>query len=80
LRCPSWGYLERYDKPLEFYKASVFRINNKQNTGGDGQTQFGRAMNELTSRYGPHTVKELRLSGISTPEAANAFAEEFMAD
>jgi transposase len=41
--------LERYGKPLAFYsdKASVFRINNKQATGGDGQTQFGRAMNEL---------------------------------
>lgn len=25
----------------------IFRINNKQATGGDGQTQFGRAMNEL---------------------------------
>ncbi len=43
------GYLERYGKPLAFYsdKASVFRINNRQATGGDGQTQFGRAMNEL---------------------------------
>lgn len=42
------GYLERYGKPLAFYsdKASVFRIN-KQAIGGDGQTQFGRAMNEL---------------------------------
>lgn len=43
------GYLERYGKPLAFYsdKASVFRINNRQATGEDGQTQFGRAMNEL---------------------------------
>lgn len=43
------GYLERYGKPLAFYsdKACVFRINNKQATSGDGQTQFGRAMNEL---------------------------------
>lgn len=42
-------YLERYGKPLAFYsdKASVFRINNKQAIGGDGRTQFGRAMNEL---------------------------------
>lgn len=39
------GYLERYGKPLAFFsdKASVFRINNKQAIGGDGQTQFGRA-------------------------------------
>ena len=28
-------------------KASVFRINNKNATGGDGYTQFGRAMHEL---------------------------------
>ena len=43
------GYLERYGKPLAFYsdKASVFRSNNKQANGGDGQTQFDRAMNEL---------------------------------
>jgi hypothetical protein len=43
------GYLEQHGKPLAFYsyKASVFRINNKNATGGDGQTQFGRAMNEL---------------------------------
>lgn len=35
------GYLERYGKPLAFYsgKASVFRLNNKQATGGGGQTQ-----------------------------------------
>ncbi len=97
----SWGYLERYSKPLAFYsdKASVFRINNKQATGGDGQTQFGRAMNELniisicantSSAKGrverahltlqDRLVKELRLRGISSPVAANAFAEEFMAD
>ena len=95
------GYLERYGKPLAFYsdKASVFRINNKQATGGDGQTQFGRAMNELnitgicantSSAKGrverahltlqDRLVKELRLRGISTPEAANAFADEFMED
>lgn len=43
------GYLEQHGKPLAFYsdKASVFRINNKNAVGGDGQTQFGRAMNEL---------------------------------
>lgn len=56
--------------------ASVFRINNKQVNGGDGQTQFDRAMNEITSRY----RTAVRFRGISTPEAANAFAEEFMAD
>lgn len=43
------GYLELHGKPLAFYsdKASIFRINNKNAAGGDGQTQFGRAMNEL---------------------------------
>lgn len=44
-------YLEQHGQPLAFYsdKASVFRINNSQATGGDGLTQFGRAMNEQTS-------------------------------
>lgn len=44
--CP---YLERHGKPLAFYsdKASVFRSNHKAPQGGDGYTQFGRAMYEL---------------------------------
>ncbi|EGQ1172412.1 ISNCY family transposase [Salmonella enterica] len=43
------GYLEKHGKPLALYsdRASVFRINNKNATGGDGHTQFGRAMHEL---------------------------------
>ncbi|MCX9043511.1 ISNCY family transposase, partial [Citrobacter portucalensis] len=43
------GYLEKHGKPLALYsdKASVFRINNKHATNGDGYTQFGRAMYEL---------------------------------
>lgn len=43
------GYIEKHGKPLALYsdKASVFRINNKNATGGDGDTQFGRAMHEL---------------------------------
>ena len=42
-------YLKRYGKPLAFYsdKASVFRTNLKSATGGDGHTQFGRALYEL---------------------------------
>ena len=38
------GYLERYGRPLAFYsdKASIFRINNKQATVGDDQTQFSQ--------------------------------------
>ena len=42
-------YLKRYGKPLAFYsdKASVFRSNLKSATGGDGHTQFGRALYEL---------------------------------
>jgi transposase len=93
------GYLEKHGKPLALYsdKASVFRVNNTNATGGDGYTQFGRAMNELniqticantSSAKGrverahltlqDRLVKELRLRGISSLEAANAFAEEFM--
>jgi hypothetical protein len=42
-------YIERYGKPLAFYsdKASIFRVNLKSATGGDGHTQFGRALYEL---------------------------------
>jgi hypothetical protein len=43
------GYLERYGKPQAFYsdKATVFRSANPRANGGDGHTQFGRAMYEL---------------------------------
>ena len=43
------AYLERHGKPMAFYsdKASVFRINKKDIRGGDGHTQFGRALYEL---------------------------------
>jgi hypothetical protein len=42
-------YLEHYGKPLAFYsdKASIFRVNLKTAIGGDGHTQFGRALYEL---------------------------------
>jgi hypothetical protein len=43
------AYLERYGKPVAFYsdKASTFRVNAKEPRGGDGATQFARAMEEL---------------------------------
>jgi hypothetical protein len=42
-------YLERHGKPQAFYsdRHSVFRVNQKHATGGDGHTQFGRALYEL---------------------------------
>lgn len=95
------GYLEKHGKPLALYsdKASVFRINNKNATGGDGYTQFGRAMHELniqticantSSAKGrverahltlqDRLVKEFRLRSISSVDAANDYADEFVAD
>src|SRR3954454_2679744 len=43
------AYLERYGKPLAFYsdKHAVFRVNGKGAVGGDGMTQFGRALHQL---------------------------------
>jgi hypothetical protein len=42
-------YIDQHGKPLAFYsdKASIFRINKASATGGDGHTQFGRALFEL---------------------------------
>jgi hypothetical protein len=94
-------YLQRYGKPLAFYsdKASIFRVNLKSATGGDGHTQFGRALYELNidgicantpaakgrverahQTLQDRLVKELRLRGISTIDAANAFMPTFLAD
>ena len=42
-------YLERYGKPIAFYsdKHGVFRVNKADSVGGDGMTQFGRALHAL---------------------------------
>lgn len=43
------AYIELHGKPQAFYsdKYSVFRVNQKEATSGDGHTQFGRALFEL---------------------------------
>jgi hypothetical protein len=42
-------YIEKHGKPVAFYsdKHSVFRTNKTGELGGDGVTQFGRALTEL---------------------------------
>jgi hypothetical protein len=93
------SYLQHHGKPVAFYsdKHSIFRVSREDAAGGDGMTQFGRALSELnieilcanTSQAkgrverAHHTlqdrlVKELRLAGISTIEAANAFLPAFV--
>ncbi len=95
------GYLLEHGRPVAFYsdKAAVFRVNAKEPRGGDGTTQFARAMGQLNidvlCANSPQAkgrveranltlqdrlVKELRLKNISSPEAANAFAPQFIAD
>jgi hypothetical protein len=95
------GYLEQHGRPVAFYsdKAGVFRVNAKQPKGGDGETQFARAMAELNidilcanspqakgrverahQTLQDRLVKELRLRGISSVEAANEFAPQFVDD
>ena len=94
------AYLEAHGKPVAFYsdKHSIFRVNSKDAAGGDGVTQFGRALSELNidiicanspqakgrveRAFGTlqdRLVKELRLAGISTIEAANAWLPGFIA-
>src|SRR3982751_6105607 len=95
------AYLERHGKPVAFYsdEHSVFRVNRKDAAGGDGMTQFGRALDQLNieiiwanapqakgrveranGTLQDRLVKEMRLSGISTIEAGNAFLPAFMED
>lgn len=92
-------YLARHGKPAAFYsdKHAIFRVNKVGAVGGDGMTQFGRALHDLNidilcanssqakgrveranQTLQDRLVKELRLAGISTITAANAFVPGFI--
>jgi hypothetical protein len=94
------SYLMRHGRPLAFYseKHSIFRVSKAQAQGGQGMTQFGRALSELgieilcanssqakgrvervNRTLQDRLVKELRIEGISTLEAANAYLPAFVA-
>src|SRR5437762_6938884 len=47
------AYLEAHGKPVAFYsdKHGIFRVNSKEAAGGDGVTQFGRALLALNDRH-----------------------------
>src|SRR5258705_11927382 len=93
------AYLERVGTLVAFYsdKHGVFRVNRKDAIGGDGMTQFGRALHTLNidiicanssqakgrveranGTLQDRLVKEMRLSGIDTIAAGNAFLPAFM--
>ncbi|WP_036261773.1 ISNCY family transposase [Methylocapsa aurea] len=43
------AYVEQHGRPIAFYsdKHAIFRVNKRDAAGGDGMTQFGRALHEL---------------------------------
>ena len=86
---------------MAFYsdKHGIFRVNSKDAVGGDGITQFGRALVALNidiicanspqakgrveRAFGTlqdRLVKELRLAGVSSITAANAWLPGFITD
>src|SRR6201982_755829 len=93
------AYLEAHGKPVAFYsdKHGIFRVNSKDAAGGDGVTQFGRALlalnidiicanspqakGRIERAFGTlqdRMVKELRLAGVSSIAAANAWLPGFI--
>src|SRR5580693_4842373 len=95
-----WPRQEPHGKPVAFYsdKHGIFRVNRKEAVGGDGVTQFGRALlalnidiicanspqakGRIERAFGTlqdRMVKELRLAGISSITAANAWLPGFIA-
>ncbi len=93
------GYREAHGKPGAFYsdKHGIFRVNRKEAAGGDGVTQFGRALlalnidiicanspqakGRIERAFGTlqdRMVKELRLAGVSSITAANAWLPGFI--
>ena len=71
------GYLASYGRPLAFYsdKHSIFRVSKPDAEGGQGMTQFGRALSEL----GIDSVRELepgeRSSGTGEPHLTGPSGE-----
>jgi hypothetical protein len=93
------AYLEEHGKPVAFYsdKHGIFRVNRKEAAGGEGVTQFGRALlalnidiicanspqakGRIERAFGTlqdRMVKELRLAGVSSMAAANAWLPRFI--
>ena len=93
------AYLEAHGKPVAFYsdKHGIFRVNSKDAAGGEGVTQFGRALlalnidiicanspqakGRIERAFGTlqdRMVKELRLAGVSSIAAANAWLPGFI--
>src|ERR1700740_1078199 len=93
------AYLEEHGKPVALYsdKHGIFRVNSKDAAGGDGVTQFGRALlalnidiicanspqakGRIERAFGTlqdRMVKELRLAGVSSITAANAWLPGFI--
>src|SRR5258705_13966865 len=75
------AYLEAWGKPVAFYsdKHGVFRVNQPGALGGDGMTQFGRALNgaEVSSQNVIIQVAGtvLRMNTARCREAFNQSAE-----
>ena len=72
------GYLTRHGKSIALYsdKHGVFRGHQPSASASDALTQFGRANQILQDRL----PQELRLRGISSWEAGNAYLPEFIQD
>ena len=62
------AYLEAWGKPVAFYsdKHGVFRVNHPGALGGDGMTQFGRALHAPTAGCRSVTTASNSLIGPST--------------
>ena len=59
------AYVETHGKPVAFYsdKHSIFRVNNKNAAGGDGMTQFSRALSALNITEARKSGAKLILAG-----------------
>ncbi len=72
-------HLARHGAPIAFYsdKHSVFRVAKKDARGGQGMTQFGRALSELNIEI---LCANSSLAGINDMEAGNVFLPGFVED
>lgn len=69
-------YAERHGRSIAFYsdKHAIFRVNNREAKGGDGMTQFGRALHDsISTSFAPTPRRPRAASSVRSARSKTAW-------